>query len=89
MFDENPNRPIPEDHKENPVARKNQNRPFPWHNEYLPNERKGFLLGEKLTTIRNHAIFALYVQFISTITGFSSFVARKVAKIGFSINFVE
>jgi hypothetical protein len=77
-IDDNPARPHPEDHKENPVHRQNPNRPFPWHNDYLPAERKGFLLGEKLTTIRNHAIFALYVQFISTIAGFSLFIARRV-----------
>lgn len=56
----------------------NPPRSLPWHNDYLPPNRRGILLGEKLTSIRNVAIFALYVQFISTIAGFSLFIARRV-----------
>jgi hypothetical protein len=54
-------------------------RDLPWFNDYLPHERRGIQLGSKLTSLRNHAILALFVQLIATIAGFSLFFARRVA----------
>ncbi len=56
----------------------NGSRNLPWYNEHLPHERRGIQLGSKITSLRNHAICALFVQLVSTVAGFSLFFARRV-----------
>lgn len=77
-LDDGPEIPAVENQLKPEEKKSNHKRSLPWHNESLPPNRRGFLLGEKLTSIRNAAIFALYVQFICTIAGFSLYVARRV-----------